>query len=139
MAPKIAWIEDDISIIYPVIKPMKKAGYEIIEMQTIPNDVDSINELRDVDLIILDMIMVPSSDKSQIYVHHAGMEFLNRLRKEHEIDTPVVILSVVTHIENLKAISDELNIVDVITKPVMPKELKDRIDKCLENKKILSS
>lgn len=129
MAPSIAWIEDDINIIYPVIEPLKKEGYNIIEFSEIPKDEDTIRSLKNVDLILLDMIMLPDDEGTDTHVKFAGLEFLNRLRKQYKIEVPAIILSVVPKIEN---ITNDLNVLDILTKPVSSIRLRDRIKQALE-------
>ena len=128
MSKKIVWIEDDISIIQSVIEQTEDAGYEVIKIQSISDAENSLDIIREADLILLDMILLPSDDDN-LYVRYAGRDFLLKLRETYNITTPVIVFTVVTQEKELEG----LDVADTIIKPVLPGILKEKIEKVLKN------
>lgn len=56
MAKTIVWIEDDIDIIEPVVRPLELAGYTFVKLRTIAEALNVIEVIRQADLVLLDMI-----------------------------------------------------------------------------------
>ena len=125
---KIAWIDDDIEIIEPVVKPLKQDGHKITPIRTIGDALDAIEFLRTCDLILLDTIL-PPGDCDEDLGYYSGASLLRKLREEYKITTPVVIFSVVVpskikeQLESLYA--------DYVLKPALPSELKEVVDTVL--------
>ena len=57
MSKTIVWIEDDVDIIGPVVRPLEHAGYKIIRLRTAKEVFDNVQKLHDADLILLDMLL----------------------------------------------------------------------------------
>jgi CheY-like chemotaxis protein len=117
----ILWVEDDIDIIKPVIYPLLTAGFQIIGCQTYAEALTHIQDLHEYDLILLDLILPPG--KSDVKGEYLGLEFLRRLRREFDIQIPVIVFSVVANAPN---ISEEIKSLGAIPlhKPIRPSDLK---------------
>lgn len=116
-------IVDDETGIRNVIKEYAEAnGYDVIEAENGIEAIDKINNNKDIDLIILD-IMMPKMD---------GYTALKIIREN--FNTPVIMLSARTD-EYDKLQSFELGVDDYVTKPFSPKELMARIKVILGRKK----
>lgn len=130
MAKTIVWIEDDVDIIDPVIRPLERAGHRILRLRLVQEALENIELIRNSDLILLDIIL-PSGDVSKEYGRYSGLELLQELKDEHGIETPVVVLSVVTNAEVYRRLR-ELGVKDIIRKPILPSKLKERVERVLE-------
>lgn len=125
----IAWIDDDTEIIDPVVKPLVEAGHDIHRYRTIRQAIDGLPTIRTCDLIILDVI-IPPGDSFENIPHYSGPWLLAKLRHEHQLQTPVIIFSVVDP-EKLSAELDPLKISAYVRKPALPSELKGKVDEVL--------
>lgn len=126
---KITWIDDDIEIIEPVIRPLVQDDHDITRIRTVRDALDSVEALRTCDLILLDMIL-PPGDLDEDFGYYSGVPLLRRLREEHGIATPVIVFSVV----DPNRVIDELyllNVADYVRKPALPSELKQAVDAVL--------
>jgi CheY-like chemotaxis protein len=136
MPKTIVWIEDDADIIEPVVHPLKQAGYTILPLRTVKEAMDSIEQIRNADLILLDMLLptghlakLPSGRKLNYYT---GKELLEELRTSYQMtDIPVIVLSVV-HREEVFQQLKQLGVKDILRKPVRPSVLKARVEETLE-------
>jgi CheY-like chemotaxis protein len=129
MSKTIIWIEDDYDIIEPVIYPLRKAGYTIINIPTTKEAIEKLEELKKADLLLLDTSL-PSGDGGRDYGDYPGLKLLQDLRKISDFKTPVVIFTVIRN-EELRKQLEELKIEGIVYKPVRPSELKEVIDKIL--------
>ena len=129
MSKTIIWIEDDTDIIDPVVRPLERAGYEIIRIPTAHEALESVEQIQQADLILLDMILRPGNTDRE-FSRYSGLDILRELRETHKVTTPVVALTVVTRDETRQRLH-ELGVVDIIRKPVRPSELKDRVEQVL--------
>ena len=126
---KIAWIDDDIEIIEPVIQPLVREGHEIAGIRTIRDALDSIETLRTCDLILLDMIL-PPGDLDEDFGYYSGAPLLRKLREEYGVATPVIVFSVVDP-DRVREELDPLDVADYVRKPALPSELKRAVDAVL--------
>jgi DNA-binding response OmpR family regulator len=126
---KIAWIDDDIEIIEPVIKPLVQDDHKITRIRTIQEALEEIEFLRTCDLILLDMIL-PLGDCDEDFGYYSGALLLRKLREEYEVTTPVIIFSVVVP-NRIKEQLDSLNVAEYVLKPALPTELKEAVDAVL--------
>jgi CheY-like chemotaxis protein len=119
----ILWIEDDIDIIKPVVKPLLDDGFHIVGCSNYAEALTHIKELHKFDLILLDLILPPG--KSDAKGEYLGLEFLRRLRSEFDIQIPVIVFSVVANV----AIVKELKSFGAIplSKPIRPSQLKNEV------------
>ena len=130
MAKTIVWIEDDIDIIEPVVRPLELAGYTFVKLRTIAEALNAIEVIRNADLVLLDMILPPSQIDRE-FGRYPGRKLLEILRKEYGIVTPVIALTVVTQPEVLEDLAN-LGVADVLRKPIRPSVLKQRVEDVLE-------
>ena len=130
MAKTIVWIEDDIDIIEPVIRPLELAGYTFVKLRTIAEALNAIEVIRNADLVLLDMILPPSQIDRE-FGRYPGRKLLEILRKEYGIVTPVIALTVVTQPEVLEDLAN-LGVADVLRKPIRPSVLKQRVEDVLQ-------
>ena len=89
-------------------------NYEVVEAENGLEAIDTVNNNKDIDLIVLD-IMMPKMD---------GYTTLKEIRKVSAV--PVLMLSARSEEYN-KLLSFELGVDDYVTKPFSPKELIARI------------
>jgi len=130
MAKTIVWIEDDIDIIGPVVRPLERAGYQIVRLRTAKEVFENIKVLHDADLILLDMLL-PDAGSGLEMGRYTGLDIYRELKQNHALSTPVVALTVVAREEVRKNLRD-LGVADIIRKPVRPSELKERIEQILD-------
>lgn len=126
---RIAWIDDDIEIIDPVIKPLIQDGHGITRIRTIRDALDSVETLQTCDLILMDMIL-PPGESDQDFGYYSGVPLLRMLREEYGVTTPVIVFSVV----DPKRVEEELaslDTADYVLKPALPSELKEAVDAVL--------
>jgi two-component system, response regulator YesN len=129
LTKKIVWVEDDIAIIKPLVRPLENAGYEIVYLLTVAEALEKLEQIRQADLLLFDMIY-PSGTGEDIEKRYPGLAVLEMLRNEYHIDTPVIVLTVVTNPEVRNRLT-ALNVVDIINKPVRPSVLKSRVEQAL--------
>ena len=89
-------------------------NYEVVEAENGLEAIDKVNNNKDIDLVVLD-IMMPKMD---------GYTTLKEIRKVSAV--PVLMLSARSEEYN-KLLSFELGVDDYVTKPFSPKELIARI------------
>ena len=89
-------------------------NYEVVEAENGLEAIDTVNNNKDIDLVVLD-IMMPKMD---------GYTTLKEIRKVSAV--PVLMLSARSEEYN-KLLSFELGVDDYVTKPFSPKELIARI------------
>ncbi len=130
MARKIIWIEDDVDIIGPVVRPLERAGFEILRLRTAKDVFDNVAKLHEADLILLDMLL-PDGGSGLELGRYTGLDIFKELLENHALKTPVVALTVVAREEVRKNLRD-LGVADIIRKPVRPSELKERIEQILK-------
>lgn len=80
-------------------------------------------------MILLDII-IPPGNVSKTYNRYSGMEFLEELRTQHKIATPVVVLSVVSK-DAVNRRLWELGVKGIVRKPVLPSKLKELVERVL--------
>ena len=131
MTKTIIWIEDDVDIISPVIRPLERAGYKIVCFRTAKEVFDNVQKLKDADLILLDMIL-PDGGLSMELSRYTGLDIYRDLKTKHNLETPVIALTVVAR-EEVRITLRELGVADIIRKPVRPSELKERIEQALNS------
>jgi CheY-like chemotaxis protein len=123
---RIAWIDDDTEIIEPVIGLLIKDGHHILRLRTVRDALDRVQELQMCDAILLDMILPPGECDDELG-DYAGLALLEKLRKDHEVVAPVVILSVVDP-KKIRAQFESLEVARYLRKPALRSEVKEAID-----------
>jgi DNA-binding response OmpR family regulator len=129
MSKTIVWIEDDIDIIGPVVRPLERAGFQIVRLRTAREVFENIQKLHEADLILLDMLL-PDGGSGLELGRYTGLDIFRELVQNHDLPTPVVVLTVVAREEVRKNLRD-LGVADIIRKPVRPSELKERIEQII--------
>jgi CheY-like chemotaxis protein len=122
-------VDDDTEVIDPVVEPLVEDGHKIERIRTVRDALDSIETLRESDLILMDMI-VPPGDDEEDEAGYTGPQLLRSLREEHGVTMPAIVFSVVDQ----KKVENELvglNVVEYIRKPALPTELKRAVDEVL--------
>lgn len=128
MSKTIIWIEDDYDIIEPVVYPLRKAGHQIINISTTKEASERLDELKQADLILLDMFL-PAGTGGKDLGSYPGSKFLQQLRNDHQINTPVVVFTVLSDEELLKKLEKLAD--DIVRKPVRPSVLKQHVEDVL--------
>jgi DNA-binding response OmpR family regulator len=126
---KIAVIEDNSDIFDPVISELSKE-YEVIQIHTFKEAYNSVDLLRSVDLILLDLIM--QSKENDEEMPYPSITFLHNLREKHNIQCPGIAFSRITNLS--KKITDNLsslNVPVVVFESIPPSELMDIIGSVL--------
>ena len=129
MSKTIVWIEDDIDIIGPVVRPLERAGFQIVRLCTAKEVFENIEKLHDADLILLDMLL-PDGGSGLELGRYTGLDIFRELKQNHDLATPVVALTVVAR-EEVRVSLRDLGVADIIRKPVRPSELKERIEQII--------
>jgi len=127
MSKTIVWIEDDVDIIGPVVRPLERAGFKIIPLRTVKEVFANIEKLHQADLILLDMLLPDGGSEFEMG-RYTGLDIFRELKTNHGLVTPVVALTVVAREEVRKNLRD-LGVADIVRKPVRPSELKERIER----------
>lgn len=130
MSKKIIWVEDDYDTIEPVIFPLRKAGYQITNIPNIKEAIEKIEELRNADLILLDLFFPSGKDRTNVGAY-PGLTLLQKIRYEHKITTPVVVFTVSVN-ETVMSNFRDLGVSDIVTKPVHSVVLTERIEEVLK-------
>ncbi|MBC8333264.1 MAG: response regulator [Anaerolineae bacterium] len=126
MSKTIIWIEDDIEIIDPVVRPLERAGYQVVRLNTVKEVLDAIEKIRAADLVLLDMILRPGMEE-HTFGRYPGLDILELLREKYAIEVPVVVLTVVDRPEVRQRLN-ELGTAEIVRKPVRPSVLKEVVD-----------
>lgn len=126
MSKTIIWIEDDIEIIDPVVRPLERAGYQVVRLNTVKEVLDAIEKIRAADLVLLDMILRPGMEE-HTFGRYPGLDILELLREKYAIEVPVVVLTVVDRPEVRQRLN-ELGTAEIVRKPVRPSTLKEVVD-----------
>lgn len=119
---KILVIEDDTDINNLISAILKKAGYQVTQSFSGTEAVLRLGMER-FDLLILDLLLPGMS----------GEELLQKIRKEDKIETPTIVLSAKSSLED-KVQLLTLGADDYMTKPFEPEELLARCFACLRRK-----
>jgi CheY-like chemotaxis protein len=119
---KILWVEDDIELIAPLVRPLIDSGFEIVGCRNLGEALARIKEIQTFDLILLDLILpeIGQHEESDF----AGLQFLRRLRSEFDVQMPVIVLSVVANKPEIAKSLKELNAIP-LGKPIRPTELRN--------------
>jgi CheY-like chemotaxis protein len=125
MSQTIVWVDDDAHIIYPVVKPLEQAGYKIVIMRNLKEARQRVGEVLSATVVILDLIF-PDEARDRF----PGLTFMRNLRNDHNIQSPVIVLSVVGNTDVIQELNS-LGVRSVLRKPVLPSELRHTVATCL--------
>ena len=125
----IAWIEDEIDILKPLVKPLQQRGIRINEYMTYSQAIDHMDEISRCDLILLDLIIPPGKAKGLEDEENLGKKFLEEFRKTHGDKMPVIILSVFGESEEDGLNQQERNDLHVhcLAKRIRPSKLMEEV------------
>lgn len=131
MTTTIAWIDDDIGIIEPVVELLIDAGYIIKRYHTAAEAQENWREIASANLLLLDMLVRPGRPNANMGTY-PGLYLLKEFRNKHNIQIPVVVLSVVSP-EELETELASLNVANTLRKPIRPLALKEAVEQALKN------
>lgn len=127
MNKEIVWIEDDIGIIKDVVQPMINDGVKFTFYKSINEANKNIDRLHGADLILLDLIFPPGENsEEEDYGFYPGIPFLEKIRKDFAVETPVIVFTVVTSDEGISRLN-KLGVSEILNKPIRPSQLKEAI------------
>lgn len=124
MSDKVLVVDDEKDILRIVSYSLQKWGYEVI---TATNGQEGLNKMaaEKPDLILLDASMPIMG----------GFEMLEQIRTNHDWkNIPVIMLTAHSDPKNIGAAAG-YNVMDYITKPFDPMELREKINKALTHSK----
>jgi DNA-binding response OmpR family regulator len=132
MDKTIVWIEDDTDVIDPVVRPLERAGHQVIRLHTVREGLDAMDTMRQADLILLDIALPPAdtpydTDAETALPLYAGLSFLHQLRQASDLKTPVMVFTDL-RCPQLKRTLQVLDVADIVYMPIRPSELHRRIE-----------
>ena len=122
----IAWIEDDSDVIFGVVKPLIKQGVTINTYYNYAEAINHIDEIRDCDLILLDIILPPGASDEK--GNSLGIKLLRLLRNEYQVKMPIIIFSIVANASDIISTSELESLgAQALPKGITPQELKTEV------------
>jgi CheY-like chemotaxis protein len=125
----ILWVEDDYERIKGLGYFLEEKGHKFIPATTKKGAFQILDERKDFNLIILDLI-IPEGEVVEPFEPYPGFKVLERL-KELNINVPIIVLTVVRD----AGILDRLNnyqVTEILKKGVFrPSELQEAVNKIL--------
>ncbi|MBU0999908.1 hypothetical protein KKE78_00730 [Patescibacteria group bacterium] len=125
---RIFWIEDDVDIIGPVVRPLQDAGCSFV---VYGRRVDALTEnaiqlIKDGDLMLVDPLIPDGASKGD-GDDFPGLTLLRDLR-EKGVETSVIIFTA----SNVSRVRDGMQVrflddIRIIRKPILPSQLKTSI------------
>lgn len=128
----IAWIEDDIDVLMPLMRPLDKQGFEIRKYYSYAEAIEHIEGIRTCVLICLDLILPPGQGAGpQPEDEYLGLRLLREIRTTYAMTMPILILSVIADGPDVD--QDELQELGAasLAKPVHLHELRAEVDELL--------
>ena len=123
---KILWIEDDASKLMGLVRPLKKDGHKII-IATDEKEALELIEKSNFDLILVDILIPTGRKYDEGNEHFVGMRLLKKLLVEMNIQTPIIVLSVVSDKEMIENMTS-IGVIKVLSKGVLlPSKLRQEI------------
>lgn len=128
----IAWIEDDIDVLLPLMRPLGKQGFEILKYYSYTEALEHLDEIRECELICLDLILPPGHGaEPQPETEYLGLKLLREFRALYGLTMPILVLSVIADGPDVD--QEELRRLDAasLAKPVHLHELRAEVDELL--------
>jgi CheY-like chemotaxis protein len=122
---RIAWIEDDYEIIRSLVSLLERDGHTILPFGSGDEAEKHIEIICACDAVILDIILPPIDDDPYL-----GLSVLEKLRKGHNYQGPVVVCSRVQNQVVLDRLR-ELGVTNILRKPVRPSLLYNAVTKAM--------
>jgi len=119
----IAWIDETIATIYPTMYPLEHDGHKILEIYSIHEARERLQEILAADVIICELRLSDGMRGS-----FPGLNFIDELHAGSNKVPPVVIFSTAANSVSARRYK-ELDIKDVIQKPVQPSALQAAIER----------
>lgn len=117
-------VDDELNVRRIIKQTMENEGNEVNAFVTAEEALEAV-EKRQLDLIFMDLTL-PSMD---------GIQFLKEL-EDRAYSIPVVVVSAITSPESIRAVF-KLGIVDFLTKPFTPQELRQAAELSFKNEESL--
>jgi DNA-binding NtrC family response regulator len=117
----IAWIEDDIDIIDPVVMPLRNAGFQIDEYRNYEEAKSQFDKICAADLVLLD-ILIPPGRNNPADGEYLGLNVLDEMNERH-VKMPIIVLSVVANRVQVEWDKYQLTLRRE-SKPIRPSKLK---------------
>ena len=133
----IAWIEDDYIIIGAVVQPLEKAGHRVDRYRTAAEALAAVDALRRADLILFD-VLIPPGDTERDLGKYVGVELMRVLRQDLAVDVPAMAFTVVSS-PAIDGQLQNLGVARMLTKPILPSELKREVDDVLASSRAVTS
>lgn len=134
MGKIILFVEDEYDRIRNLVRPLEKEGYKIIPAKKDGTEAINILKEKKIDLVILDIMLPPGDEiKDNMGGRRTGLEVCRIIRKELQLDIPIIVLSVIRD----GFVRDEIMALGAnlyLEKPVLPSILKDRIEELMSSK-----
>lgn len=127
--PRIAWIDEDIPVMMPVIQPLQRSGFHFDFYETIEQARSQMDAIRRADLLLLDILVPPGQNPVPGASRYTGIAFLKELASSGHVP-PTIVFSVVNNNAALEDIR-KLNVGTILRKPIRPSVLKDAVDDVL--------
>lgn len=127
----ILWIEDEASRIQGIMRPLEREGHRI---DVAPDKLRALDLLssRQYDLILLDIIIPDGADPGADDLEpYEGIRVLQRIRRELQLQTPVIIFSVVNEATAREA-TKRLGVQKILSKgSLLPSDMKSAVHEVL--------
>lgn len=130
MSKVIVWIDDDIDLLAPLVHPLLKAGYRILNFRTGQETIRAINQIIGADLILFGTLIMPDYTGDRL-TPYTGLQFIRELREVHHVEVPIVVLSFSAAQQDVLDSLNILGVSDILLKPLRPLELKEKIETVL--------
>lgn len=121
MHKRLVLLDDDADDISPILDQVKNAGFQIQRWYSVDDAMMKFEELRNVDLMVLD-ILLPFEQTDGSTEEYTGELVLQRMKREN-VQTPVVVFSVVGAGRERKRLQQKYGIKYCFPKPTRPSEL----------------
>jgi len=121
----ILWLEDDADRLMGLVRPLEKDGHKICVTY---NEAEALEKIEkyNFDLIMIDIIIPTGVKDDKGDIPFVGMELL-KIIKDKQINTPILVLTVVRHKKMIDEMYD-LGVIKVLEKGAyLPSKLKEQI------------
>ena len=127
---KVLWIEDDYERIKRLTYFLVEEGHTILNATTKLGSFKVLEENKDIDIIILDLIL-PEGDESPNLEPYPGFKILDKVRLDLKLGIPIIVLTVVRDPDILNKL-EPYKITKILKKGVFKaSELQKEVNKAL--------
>jgi DNA-binding response OmpR family regulator len=121
MKKRILFLDDNQYEMQGYIDKLRTEGFDVVSFAQPDEALRFLREKDAVDLLIVDLIMRFSPEESVNETHLAGVRFCQTVRRSLKINSPIIILTVVTDNDILDQARQYADF--VLHKPTLPSEL----------------